>query len=428
MGLDGERVDVRLKVSTTYAKASMSTPKKQVTNQRRSGLLEFISTREDARDTIRAMLAVNDSPSPWRGLLAVPPGSPMDTVLGAFHAETDIPLEIPFFALLHLVSGRLLERRVKIKGRSVECYADLWTIVLAPSGAGKTLAHNVLAKASPVKSEFPEVASGARFIEALKTHNFGLWFQDEIAQKLKQIENPGSPLADVKEYLLRAYGYDKIERSTKKETITIDEPCIGILGLNTPESFMKALSPESMVDGFAQRFAFVLADRDPARPMVDYPLYNLERLGEAAQKAFAQIEAVPLPEVFEVEDGAETAFRESFRLLCKDDIPESFFRRIMFRSFKYAALYHVLLGKSSPVIDAADIGWGGRAAWLHLSDMKRITGQGSLKEVISLADKARSVKKRFQAKGVTLTARAIQQSMRGVKTAKEAAELLAVVS
>jgi len=396
--------------------------------KRRSSLLTFLSVNDDARDTIRAMLAVNDSPSPWRGLLAVPPGSPMDTMLGAFHDETDIPLEIPFFALLHFVSGRLLEKRVKIKGRSVECYADLWTIVLAPSGAGKTFAHNVLAKASPVKSDFPEVASGARFIEALQAHNFGLWFQDEIAQKLKQIETPGSPLADVKEYLLRAYGYDKIERSTKKETITIDEPCIGILGLNTPESFMKALSPESMLDGFAQRFAFVLADRDPTRPMVDFPLYNLERLGAAAAKAFAQIEAVLLPEVFEVDQEAEAAFRESFRLLCRDDIPESFFRRIMFRSFKYAALYHVLLGKTSPVIDAVDIGWGGRAAWLHLSDMKRITGQGSLKDVISLADKARAVKKRFQAKGKPLTARAIQQAMRGVNTAKEAAELLAVVA
>ena len=397
-------------------------------NRQRTALVRFLSVNDDARDTIRAMLAVNDSPTPWRGLLAVPPGSPMDTLLGAFHDETDIPLEIPFFALLHFVSGRLLEKRVKIKGRSVECYADLWTIVLAPSGAGKTFAHNVLAKASPVKSDFPEVASGARFIEALQTHNFGLWFQDEIAQKLKQIETPGSPLADVKEYLLRAYGYDKIERSTKKETITIEEPCVGILGLNTPESFMKALSPESMLDGFAQRFAFVLADRDPARPMKDFPLYNLERLGAAATKAFTQIETVPLPEAFEVEQEAEAAFRESFRLLCRDDIPESFFRRIMFRSFKYAALYHVLLGKTSPVIDAEDIGWGGRAAWLHLSDMKRITGQGSLKDVISLADKARAVKKRFQAKGLPLTARAIQQSMRGVNTAKEAAVLLAVVA
>lgn len=218
-----------------------------LTPQKKGGFILRCAASQQARDTMRAMLAIGNAPQPWRGIIAVPPGSPMDRVLGAFHAETDIPLEIPFFAMLHFISGRLLAARTKIKGSTVECYADLWTVVLAPSGSGKTFAHNIIAKAAPVKSTFPECASGARFIEALQTHNFGLWFQDEIAQKIKQIESPTSPLADVKEYLLRAYGYDKIERSTKKETITIDEPCLGILGLNTAESFLKALSPESLL-------------------------------------------------------------------------------------------------------------------------------------------------------------------------------------
>lgn len=399
--------------------------------QGKSGVsfVRYCAENEQARSTIRAMLAVGQAAEPWRGLVAVPPGSPMERVLTAFHDETDIPLEIPFFALLHFVSGLLLRARTKIAGSSVECYADLWTIVLAPSGSGKTFAHNVLAKAAPVKSTFPEVASGARFIEALQTHNFGLWFQDEIAQKLKQIESVNSPMADVKEYLLRAYGYDKIERSTKKQTITIEEPCLGILGLNTAESFLKALSPESLLDGFAARWGYVLADRDPARPMRNYPLYNLERLSSIAADAWEKLQAVPLPPIFHVSRQAEQAYAESFRLMFREELPEAFYRRILFRAFKYATLYHVLLGKASDQIDAEDIGWAARLSALHLSDMRRLAEHyGLVRETLKLADKAQAVATRFRQKGQPLTARVIQQQVHGVKTADEARALLAIAS
>ena len=36
-------------------------------------------------------------------------------------------------------------------------------------------------------------------------------------------------------------------------------------------------------------------------------------------------------------------------------IPASFYRRVMWRTFKNAAVYHVLLGKADTVIDAEDI-------------------------------------------------------------------------
>lgn len=393
---------------------------------RLGGFLAYAARQQEARETIQAMLAPPADITPWRGILAVPPGSPMDKLLGVFHDETDIPLELPFFAVLHFVSGLLLSKRVKIQGACVDVYPDLWTIVLAPSGAGKTMAHNLIAKAAPVKSSFPEVASGARFIEAFQQHNFGLWFQDEFAQKLKQIETPNSPLADVKEYLLRAYGYDKIERSTKKETITIEEPCLGILGLNTPESFFKALSPESLLDGFAARFAYVIAERDPARPMLDFPLYNIERLTQAAQVAFDKIQALPLPAAYLVGAEAETAFRESFRLLCSGEIPEAFYRRILFRAFKYATLYHVILGKASDTLDAEDMGWAARVSSLHLSDMRRIAEQhGLLGDALKVVRKVR----RLRTLGSKpLTARFIQQRVRGVQSADEARALVGLVN
>lgn len=394
-----------------------------------SGFLGYCAANAEARDTIRAMLAAEAAPEPWRGLVAVPPGSPVDGVLGAFFDHTDIPLEIPFFALMHFVSGRLLAHRIKIQGASVACYPDLWTVVLADSGAGKTFAHNILAKASPVKSDFPEVASGARFIEAFEKHNFGLWFQDEIAQKIKQIESINSPMADVKEYLLRAYGYDRIERSTKKETITIAEPCLGIFGLNTPESFTKALKPESLLDGFAARFGYVLAGRDPARPMIDFPLYNLDALNRAAQAAFATLAAVPLPPVFTVPPATEVAFAQGFKMVYRGDIPEAFFRRIMFRAFKYAAIYHTLLGKETATIDPVDMGWAARVCAMNLADMRQIAeSQGLLREALTVAARAKKMSRRWAMKGRPLTARAVQQHFRrDIDTAAAARAVVALV-
>src|SRR5690606_29605364 len=155
---------------------------------------------------------------------------------------------------------------------------ELWTIILAPSGSGKSLSHHAIEKSAPVRSEFPETASAARFIEALSEQSPALWFQDEIAQILKQIENPASPLGEMKSYLLRTYDNAPVERSTLKGSVRVERPVLGILGLNTPESFQKALSPESLLDGFAQRFGFVWAERDPSRPMHDYPIFDMPAL------------------------------------------------------------------------------------------------------------------------------------------------------
>lgn len=394
-------------------------------------LTNLISRQSEARETIKTFLMFqNNQPQCWRGVLAVPPGSPIDTVLTAFHDHTDIPLELPFFTLMHFVSGWLLSNKVKIKGSIGELYPELWTIVLAESGAGKSLAHDVIAKVAPVKSSFPEPASGARFIQALQQHNFGLWFQDEIAQKMKQIDTPQSPLSDIKEYLLRAYGNSKIERSTKMETITIENPCLGILGLNTPDSFFKSISQESLLDGFMQRFACVIAERDPARNVYEnpekYAIYDVENLSEIVGEAFAIIEKTPLHSEYIIDVEGEAAFKSAFGMLISSEIPMSYFRRVMFRSFKYAVLYHVMLGKKCNLIDAADIGWGARVSYMHLQDAVKLVNRDQFAEVKKMYDKAEKVKERFQQQGKKFTSRDLQQNIWKMdgKTAKALHELV----
>jgi hypothetical protein len=385
------------------------------------GFHQWLEQQSEAKQTVRSMLAVSPTSDTWRGLIATPPGSPLELILSSFYAETDMPLEVPFFAFLHFVSGIMLEKGTKIEGPMGSFHPELWTIVLAPSGSGKSLAHKIIEGAAPVKSEFPEPASGAKFIHSLSQKSPALWFQDEIAQKLKLIESPGTPLSECKEYLLRTYDNNKIERATKLETITVQEPVLGILGLNTPASFKKALSAESLLDGFAQRFGFVWAEKDPARQMVDYALYNVDRLNKACAKAFAELAKTPVHSVYKMSTQAETAFKTAFKLLGRSDIDDSFYRRAMFRAFKYAALYHLILGKASNVIDAEDIGWGSRLCNLHLQDMSKILGgTDDFAKLKDLVDRARTTRERMQAAGKPFTQRTIQQNVRGVNSAAEA--------
>ncbi|MDN7410567.1 hypothetical protein QZM42_18670 [Burkholderia vietnamiensis] len=390
-----------------------------------NSLEKKLKDSKEARDTIRAMLAIkrsqkNDNRIKWSGLFAVPPSSSMERVLKAFVTETDIPLELPFFTFLYFISGYLVSKDAKIKSFLGEFYPDIWTVVLAPSGSGKTLTHDVFKKHAPAKSNFPEPASGAAFIKAFEENNPARWFQDEVAQKLKQIETTGSPLADCKEYLLRAYGNDKIERTTKRDQITIEKPLITILGLNTFESFVKALSAESLLDGFAQRFAFVIAEKDPARPMIDFPLYNFEKLESAVIGAFEKLTNTTIHQEYELDSSSIEAFRQSFKLLCRDNIPESFFRRIMFRAFKYALIYHVMLGKDSNKIDAEDIGWGARVSSMHIDDIHKIVKTDEGEKTLDLITRAINyIEKRIN-EGKEVKARDVQMNVKGVKTAEQA--------
>lgn len=383
----------------------------------------------EARSLVQMMLQAKQPAGGWRGMFAVPPSSAIELVLAAFRRGTDVPLEIPFFGFLHFVSGMLLANDTRITGPIGEISPELWTVVLAPSGSAKTFAVGVIEDASPVKSKFPEAVSGAAFLEGLAEHSPALWVQDEIAQKLKQIEDPKSPLGDAKEYLLRAYDNKPIERVTKRDTVRVERPALGILGLNTPESFRKALSQESLLDGFAQRFGFVWAERDPDRPMEEFPIYHKPELLKACKAAFEKVQAVPLHKVYRIgHEGAE-AFKTSFSLLARGmETNESYFRRAMFRAFRYAVLYHVILGKSNDIIDAEDVGWGARVSSLHLSDMGKILGeQKELSGVAEKVAKAQEVKKRFDAAGKPFTPRVIQQSVRGVASAEEARAIFALL-
>ena len=119
-----------------------------------------------------------------------------------------------------------------------------------------------------------------------------------------------------------------------------------------------------------------IGDADPARPPHRFPIYRVEEASNLAplQAAWETIAALPLHPLYTVTPEAESEFEAGFRHHFEQHhaIPASFFRRVMWRVFKYAALYHVLLGKADARIDAEDVGWAMRVAVLHLTDARRL--------------------------------------------------------
>lgn len=391
--------------------------------------LEELVKRGDITDALTVFLSKKPDAGTWRGMLALPPGSALEGILSAFKKETDIPLELPFFSFIHGISQLLLNRGVVLKGPVGTLTMEIWTIVLAPSGSGKTLAYEIVSKDAPVNFHFPEPASGAAFIQSLADEPTTHWTQDEIGQKLKQIEQPG-PMADCKDYLLRAYGNDRIERKTKAGTITVERPVLGILGFNVGETFIKNMAVESLLDGFAQRFGYVWAEREADCDWQQYAIYNMERLGAACKSAWKSIENQTIHSEYVLHEDAEVAFRAAFALLgYQEGMHPSFFRRAMFRAFKYAVIYHVLLGKESNVIDATDIGWAARLCHLHLNDTgKMLRQKPEFQAAETLVDRVKKAQEKSESDGVELTPRVLQQRVRGVKSAEHARALLALTS
>jgi hypothetical protein len=131
---------------------------------------------------------------------------------------------------------------------------------------------------------------------------------------------------------------------------------------------------------------------------------------------------------YRVGDIGVHAFTESFHFLMRDggsNIPMSFFRRILFRGIKYALLYHVILKKTNDVLDDVDFGWAGRVCALHLRDVRDLIRQHGYSELERKLQKVEALKVKFTAKGKPLQARDVVAGVWGVKTTKEAQELMA---
>lgn len=395
----------------------------------------------EGRDHIKGLLRYSGSPS-WEGLKVVPPGSFLEETVELFRRHTDIPLELPLIAVLSQVSGFLNATGARYHlGGSLHS-PRLWTVALAPSGSGKSFAMTTVgrwlsdADGKPAVPHLASAASAAQFVANVEQCPRGIWFRDEFGQFLSQVQSL-QYMEEMKDILLRAYSGDPIERRTRGSQIEVRDHAITILGVTVGDTFEKQIGADSLVDGFAQRFNFIRAETDPARPMSDFPIY-FETMDDAEdQAAFKRlrkgwlhlISRNDLPEaVFDFDADALQLFKDNFRALFKaGEIPPSFFRRAMFSVFSYAVLFHTISGRMGTLVGTESVSLALRMIALHLDHARQLLNSYGLSELEKVVRKVEALQVSFEAQGRELKPRDLVARVRDIKTAPQARSILTLL-
>ena len=406
---------------------------KKIQKQTALQVLSALSKNQNSVDYFKTVRSLRKNSGTWYGQSVIPAGSFTDKVTSLVRETTDMPLEIPLNLAHHYIAAYLLSNRVTIKLAGQTLLPDFWTIILGPSGAGKTYIKDWLDKifSSVSIPMMPSTKSGAQFVSELEIYNKGLWIRDEFGQFMKELEAKTGPQVDMREYLLDLYGGGKIERRTKQETTVIEHAALSIAGLTVGETFFDQISPESIVDGLGQRFTYVYADPDPDRPMRDHAIYTLyEKNTRSIEKDIEKMFATVQPyDVFKVGPKGREAFVEAFRAFADEaSIPPSFFRRAMFRAVQYALIYHVMLKKKSKTIDENDIAWGTRLVALNLRDASRLLDGHGISDVEKWCRRAEEIRDKCESKGEPFTPRAIIRGINAIRSASEAQNIIRLIA
>lgn len=350
----------------------------------------------------------------WRGMPAVPPGSLLETVLAEFQAKTNIPLEIPFATFLHYIAAVLIGKGIQVDYQGKKMGLDVWTIVLAASCSGKTWTEKELGEGlggQDVPMLNSSAASAARWLEELEAKPQSLWIRDEYFQLLKQIDNPASPMHEMKDYMLRAYDNSDIDRSTKRDSISVKNPVLSVLGFSSLLPFVNGMDIESLVDGFAQRFAYILARPDKSRPFEDFPFWQVDKTDwkERFDLMFRNLRPS-----YKADPSAEKMFTRIFKQQVGIvSLEESFYRRIMHRAHKYAVIYHIVRGAGQDeFLSEEDYGWAARLIEMQLNDAAELIDLCSGTDISRAVEAAESVIKKLEAAGKPVTARALVMGTR----------------
>lgn len=404
---------------------------KKIADPRQMPLFEIME-KSDQKDEVyarvKALLNVKRE-GVWRGLLATPPGSFIEDVVREFEKKTDIPLEIPFFISFHALAGYLLRQEIKLQVGHNIIEPDIWTVVAGKSGSGKSFASSTITKAIPnyredVELSMTGIASGAKFIEALSHQSRGNWTRDEYVEFYKKLERDSS-YAEVKDYMLRLYSHDVLERETKKEgKIVVENAGVAMLGLCVLESLLNYVSDDDLINGFAQRYNYVIAERDPNRPGENYPIYQINTAMWGSK--WEQMKKSIKHKTYKATEDGIYAFEACFGMFFKgSSVDESFMRRILWKAHSYALLYHIMTGDGEKEeVGEKAYSWSARAIYMHVADSAEILSRGSMGEFARKVQQTKDFIKRRRQEGKKTALRDIVMGVKAIKNTAEAKAIL----
>lgn len=214
-----------------------------------------------------------------------PPGCLLDVVISELRSKTDLPPEIGLAVVHSLLSATLAQNGTTVRwpGETHGSEMAMWHLLLAPSGAGKTLVRNLISDALGLQlGELPEPGSARAFLNALAELNGkACWVRDEYGQLMRSIAD-GGPLGGLRDYLLRSYDHGRLEVTTVKDgQVVIDRPVLSLFGATVDTTWASCIDAAMLYDGLLARHLFVVAQRRP----LSVPRYPLTEMRQVIQKA-----------------------------------------------------------------------------------------------------------------------------------------------
>lgn len=383
-----------------------------------------VSTRREVFDAVNVLLNINFDKLDLSHFYHI---DVLEELLIEFDKETDIPLEIVAFAFLTIYSGYLCYMDVDcvVVGKdSFRITPDIWNIIVAESGSGKTYVLKKLKEIEEFKESEAHLygASGsAAFVKALAKYPKGYFVRDEFGEFLHAIKTQ-SYMREIKDILLRAYNNETIARETKKDVIVAENVKISLLGTTVYESLVEKLEAIDLVDGFAQRFCYVVAKRDERKQVKDYLLYfvKLDRFSKQIEDILKRLQK----EYIIKEESFKKVISYTGNLIFKD-LNNSFVRRLVFRILKYAFIFHTLIKPEEKVITERSIILATQTVNQHIKDLKAILDDMGLSSLSKKYEKALGLMQRL---GRLPTPRELIQNVSSITNASEAKAILQFLS
>jgi len=319
----------------------------------------------------------------------------LSVIYNNFLEFTEIPLSLPIFSFLSFVSAYCVKNNIThtipLTGDE-KAPLDTWVTVLAPSGSAKTFSYGKIKKIIPedlageklIEPNFIKPNGPAKFIEDLSNlpsknnTQWGFWFQDEVAQMFKQVEQINSPMSEIKEYLLKAYDHDKLTRKSKKESIETQSLILVLFFINTFDSYVNNISQESMTDGLMRRFNLVYTEKDE-RDFTDFPFYDLPKITDNTllEKTEDLFFSIKPDQNFTFSQDCFDLYRKYFKIFWQRKYKniltdkENFYRTYMMQSWKYAVFYHLILKREGTEVQGDCLIYGMKISLLFANSMKK---------------------------------------------------------
>jgi hypothetical protein len=400
--------------------------------------LENILTNEETREYAYGIShGMKSSITSWDGMKSVPPASILFDVVEIFEEATDIPLEIPMFLLIHMISGRLteLDITVKVEGSPKKEFVDLWTILLAESGSGKSAVADFLSDWVDYGNFIPSVGTDAGFIASLDECNGkGLLIHDEVSELIRDLEMKKGNTSMLRSYILTCATNNKVERKLKKTHTIIKKPSISFLGLNTKQAFLMELSDKSMVDGLARRWRYIIVNDDEDRIARDkyekgwrFPSDSEERIKNAWDLLFSKIVRGTVYTISkEAEDRLDKIYEKTVDSY-GGIIPKAFFRTTSRTIYKYSVIYHLMKNDGTTEIGVDSIIWAQTLVDSHMVDGAELIAEFNMPDLERLILRAEAIKHKAEAKGEKFSTRHLTKGMREITNVSMAKGLMAMV-